>query len=81
MPDNFRPSNPANPYADYTVAQMFDFLGRYQLTRDIGAEFEYSNFGVALLGEALSRRTGKTYEALSGSGFSIRCAWTIPESR
>jgi Beta-lactamase len=48
MPDNLRPSNPLNPYADYTVAQMFDFLGRYQLPRDIGAEFEYSNLGVGL---------------------------------
>jgi CubicO group peptidase (beta-lactamase class C family) len=64
MPDNLRPSNPANPYADYTVVQMFDFLGRYQLSRDVGAEFEYSNLGVALLGQALSRRAGKPYEAL-----------------
>jgi D-alanyl-D-alanine-carboxypeptidase/D-alanyl-D-alanine-endopeptidase len=64
MPDNFRPSNLANPYADYTVAQMFDFLGRYQLARDIGAEFEYSNLGVGLLGHALARRAGKSYETL-----------------
>jgi len=64
MPDNLRPSNPLNPYADYTVAQMFDFLGRYQLPRDIGAEFEYSNLGVGLLGHALERRAGKSYEAL-----------------
>lgn len=35
-----------------------------QLTRDIGAEFEYSNLGVGLLGQALARRAGKTYEAL-----------------
>jgi CubicO group peptidase (beta-lactamase class C family) len=26
MPSNFRPSNPANPYADYTVQQMYDFV-------------------------------------------------------
>ena len=64
MPDNFRPSNFANPYADYTVAQMFEFLGRYQLARDVGAEFEYSNLGVGLLGHALARRAGKSYEAL-----------------
>jgi serine-type D-Ala-D-Ala carboxypeptidase/endopeptidase len=64
MPDNFRPSNLVNPYADYTVAQMFEFLGRHQLARDVGAEFEYSNLGVGLLGHALSRRAGKSYEAL-----------------
>lgn len=64
MPDNLRPADFKNPYADYTAEQMFEFLGRYQLTRDIGAEFEYSNLGVGLLGQALSRRAGKSYEAL-----------------
>jgi len=64
LPDNMKPANPLNPYADYTVEQMFEFLGRYQLTRDIGAEFEYSNLGVGLLGQALAMRAGKTYEAL-----------------
>ena len=64
LPDNMKPANPMNPYADYSVEQMFEFLGRYQLTRDIGAEFEYSNLGVGLLGQALSMRAGKTYEAL-----------------
>ena len=63
-PTTCRPSNPLNPYADYTVAQMFDFLGRYQLPRDVGAAFEYSNLGVGLLGHALARRAGKSYEAL-----------------
>jgi CubicO group peptidase (beta-lactamase class C family) len=64
MPDNLRPANPLNPYADYTPRQMFEFLGRHELTRDVGAEFEYSNLGVGLLGQALSRRAGKSYEAL-----------------
>lgn len=64
MPDNLRPANPRNPYADYTPQQMFEFLGRHQLTRDVGAEFEYSNLGVGLLGQALSRRAGKSYETL-----------------
>jgi D-alanyl-D-alanine-carboxypeptidase/D-alanyl-D-alanine-endopeptidase len=64
MPDNMKPANPMNPYADYTPEQLFEFLGRYQLARDIGAEFEYSNLGVGLLGQALSMRAGKTYETL-----------------
>lgn len=64
LPDNMKAANPMNPYADYTVEQMFEFLGRYQLTRDPGAEFEYSNLGVGLLGHALALRAGKTYEAL-----------------
>src|SRR5690348_6577131 len=39
MPGNFRPANATNPYADYTVQQMYDFLSGYQLPRDPGAQF------------------------------------------
>ena len=64
MPDNFHPADPSNPYADYTVQQMYDFLSNYQLTRDPGEKFEYSNLGVGLLGHALSLAAGKPYEEL-----------------
>jgi CubicO group peptidase (beta-lactamase class C family) len=64
MPSNFHPANSANPYADYSVAKLYDFLSSYQLTRDPGAEFEYSNLGVGLLGHILSLATGKSYEEL-----------------
>jgi serine-type D-Ala-D-Ala carboxypeptidase/endopeptidase len=64
MPANFAPKDSGNPYADYTVANLFQFLSSYELTRDIGSKFEYSNMGVGLLGQALSRRAGMDYEAL-----------------
>jgi serine-type D-Ala-D-Ala carboxypeptidase/endopeptidase len=64
MPDNFHPKDPSNPYADYTSAQMFDFLSRYQLTRDPGEKYEYSNLGAGLLGYALAQRAGKDYETV-----------------
>ena len=64
MPDNFKPADPSNPYADYTVQQMYAFISGYQLTRDPGAEFEYSNLGVGLLGHVLSLVDGKSYEAM-----------------
>ena len=64
MPSNFKPADASNPYADYSVQQMYDFLSNYQLTRDPGAEFEYSNLGVGLLGHVLSRATGMSYEEL-----------------
>jgi CubicO group peptidase (beta-lactamase class C family) len=64
MPNNFRPKDPANPYADYTVEQMYAFLSGYQLPRDPGAQFEYSNLGVGLLGHALALVAGTSYEEL-----------------
>lgn len=64
MPDNFRPKDPSNPYADYSVAQMYDFLSRCKLDRAPGTKYLYSNFGAGLLGHALARRAGKEYEAL-----------------
>lgn len=64
MPSNFSSKNPGNPYADYSVAQMYEFLSSYQLTRDIGSKYQYSNLGVGLLGHVLALRAGKDYETL-----------------
>ena len=64
MPSNFAPKNPANPYADYTTEQMYAFLSSYELTRDIGAQYEYSNLGAGLLGHILARRADMDYETL-----------------
>jgi len=61
---NLKPKDLSNPFADYTVAQLYEFLSGYTLTRDPGAEFEYSNLGVGLLGHALARRAGADYEDL-----------------
>ncbi|MCY7379301.1 MAG: serine hydrolase [Gemmatimonadaceae bacterium] len=67
MPSNFKPADPANPYADYAAQQMYEYLTSYQLPRDPGAQFEYSNLGVGLLGHALARATNQSYEALERS--------------
>jgi len=64
MPNNFMPKDLENPYADYSVEQMYQFLSGYTLPRDIGAQYEYSNLGGGLLGHLLSRRAGMDYEAL-----------------
>jgi len=64
MPANFTPRDSMNPYADYSVEQMYTFLSGYQLTRDIGAEYEYSNFGMGLLGHALALKARMSYEEL-----------------
>jgi serine-type D-Ala-D-Ala carboxypeptidase/endopeptidase len=64
MPSNFHPKDPANPYADYTVQEMYDFLSHYTLTRDPGALFEYSNLGVGLLGDVLALVEHTSYAAM-----------------
>lgn len=64
LPDNFAPANDDNPYADYTVEQLYAFLTDHSLTRDIGSLFEYSNVGLGLLGHALARCAGMDYAAL-----------------
>lgn len=64
MPSNFAPKNPNNPYADYTEQQMYDFLKGYTLTRDIGSQYEYSNYAQGLLGNVIARNSGVPYEEL-----------------
>jgi CubicO group peptidase (beta-lactamase class C family) len=64
MPDNFHPADFGNPYADYSVPQLYQFISGYTLTRDIGEKYEYSNLAVGLLGHALARRAGTDYEAM-----------------
>lgn len=64
LPDNFDPADPENPYADYTVEQLYAFLSGYDLPRDIGSQFEYSNLAMGLLGHALALRAGTDYGSL-----------------
>ena len=63
MPDNFKPANPLNPYADYTVEQMFGFLKGHNLRRAPG-QYEYSNYAMGLLGCVLAIHMDTTYEQL-----------------
>lgn len=43
---------------------MYAFLSRHQLAQEPGANFVYSNVGMALLGHAIERRTGRDCESL-----------------
>lgn len=64
LPPNFEFGDPLNPYKDYSTAKMFSDLAEIQLTRSPGSEYEYSNLGFGLLGEALAQRGQMDYEQL-----------------
>jgi CubicO group peptidase (beta-lactamase class C family) len=56
-PDNYSGPN-------YTVDEFYAFLSGYTLKYRPGTHYEYANAGFGLLGHALARRAGKSYEAL-----------------
>src|SRR5688572_27891642 len=64
MPTNLAPAKPENPFADYTVKQLYECISGYDPQRDPGDRFEYSNIGAGLLGHVLELRAGTTYASL-----------------
>jgi serine-type D-Ala-D-Ala carboxypeptidase/endopeptidase len=64
VPDNLDAKRADNPYADYTVEKLYAFLSSYELTREPGAQSEYSNLGMGLLGRVIALKAGRTYEEL-----------------
>jgi D-alanyl-D-alanine-carboxypeptidase/D-alanyl-D-alanine-endopeptidase len=47
------------------VTKLKAFLAEYELPRDPGASYEYSNLGFGLLGYALAQSAHTTYGALT----------------
>jgi serine-type D-Ala-D-Ala carboxypeptidase/endopeptidase len=63
MPTDAPPFNdPAA--AKYSGADLKRYLASYQLTRDVGSNWDYSNLGYWVLSEALAARAGKDIEFL-----------------
>jgi CubicO group peptidase (beta-lactamase class C family) len=58
LPTGYVPPDMANPYAHFAAEHLYAFLNRYELAREPGAKFEYSNLGMGLLGHALARAAG-----------------------
>jgi len=52
------------PEEEYTHADAYRFLDGYELPHAPGTSWEYSNFGYALLGHALSNAAGSSLEEL-----------------
>lgn len=59
------PDDAENPYAHFGEKEIYRALGVLELDRDPGSNFEYSNIGMGLLGNALVRKAkAKNYEEL-----------------
>ena len=63
MPADAPPFNDPTA-ARYSTGDLKRYLAGYQLTRDIGSEWDYSNIGYWVLSEALAARAGKDIETL-----------------
>jgi len=64
IPTNFKPKDVGDPYVDYTLEQMAAYLGKHRLLREPGTRYDYSNLAVGLLGNALARKNGTSYEEM-----------------
>ena len=51
-------------FQKYTLEQMYHALSNTNLTRLPGTKYQYSNFGMALLGSILASKVGVSYEQL-----------------
>ena len=84
-PDNMTGRDVKEQYETYTIENMYAFLSGYKLARDPGTEFEYSNFGMALLGHAMALKTGTNFESLVVNricrplGMNSTCITLTPE--
>ena len=60
------PNYPPNPDLDkeyeYDKEGLYQYLSDFQLSREIGSQYEYSNTGGSLLGHVLSLHAEKSYE-------------------
>jgi len=64
MPDNFKPKDGVNPYADYLAADLYAFMAKQGVAKPADAPYVYSNLGFGLLGQALADRAGMAYPEL-----------------
>jgi CubicO group peptidase (beta-lactamase class C family) len=64
MPTNFTPGDRSDPYRDYTVEQLYEFLAGATLHSEPGKQYEYSNVGSAVLGHALTLHGKQKYRSL-----------------
>jgi serine-type D-Ala-D-Ala carboxypeptidase/endopeptidase len=63
LPSNLSGVNGPDPY-NYSRGELYAFLAQWKATRLRNAQWEYSNLGYGLLGEALALRAGSPFNNL-----------------
>ncbi|MFN7921443.1 MAG: serine hydrolase [Bryobacteraceae bacterium] len=64
IPDNLRPENKDNPAVNYSTRDLLAYVSKKGVAREGRQQFEYSNTGFAVLGQALAIRAGRDYSEL-----------------
>ncbi|MFB6286699.1 MAG: serine hydrolase domain-containing protein [Candidatus Bipolaricaulia bacterium] len=64
--------DPTDPYAAYSVPELYRGLEQTTLLHAPGTAFQYSNFGAGLLGHLLAQRADTTYRGLIRNRISAR---------
>lgn len=64
LPAKFRPTNPADPYANVTRQDLLDSLAEVKLAQAPGERWAYSNYAMMLLTMVLAERSGADFETL-----------------
>lgn len=64
LPGNLKPAKPLQPYLDYGLNNLREFLSGFRLARDPGEQYEYSNLGAGIAGYGLTQIRKKPLEAL-----------------
>ncbi|HEY0610558.1 MAG TPA: serine hydrolase domain-containing protein, partial [Chitinophaga sp.] len=64
FPYNVDPKNLDEPYVDYTVNQLYEYISNFEPPFDIDSKWRYSNVGYGVLGNILTLVASKDLEAL-----------------
>ncbi len=64
LPDNFKPSDITNLFADYHDRDLYAYMNKHGVAKPAAPAMTYSNLGFGLLGQALSNRAGTGYAQL-----------------
>lgn len=62
LPDNLHSKNKSNPYSDYSTNDLYDYLRKFELEKEIGFDYKYSPLGIALLGKTIEIKQKMPFE-------------------